>query len=730
MPHVVPGAGICNHGDPITRRCFHGTIYLVVYLTRLLAFGMALTVRAQLVSDGETRILDGIRTNIIGHLTIGTNRSFTQLVLVNGTVVSNLVDEPTVSFSDGRIGFSSSAKSNHVLITSSSLWSSSREISVGYDGSDNSLILTNGGRVSAVRGVIGNSGSNNSVLVTGSQSSCSNSMDFMIGVTGSSNVLEVKDRGTVITGEGCLGLLLGASNNAALISGLLSVWENKGALTVGRGDSFNRLIVNDGSVSCREAYVGFGTNTAYNQVVVFGSYGRWSARTSLSLGYNGALSSLAISNGAFVTCGTAFIGHGSSSSNNRAIVTGSNSVWLIYTNLAVGMGGPGNQLIITNGGNVRSESGSIGSEVTSSSNVVVVTGSGSYWQNHPLPITVGVDGSFNHLMVTNGGIALAESFSIGSDTASSNNIITVAGGIIAAQGMGGGTAGGVVDVQRGTVALKSGLLQCRHLRLTNGSRSGFMFNGGTLQTSTTTNNNGSPFVIGDGLSHAAFELIGIGTHGFANGLVIAGHGILTGGGTIVGNLTNEARGVLAPGESIGQINLKGSLVLAPGSSNVFEVNRTLNTNDNIIGLTSVTYDGTLVVTNVAGVLAHGDAFKLFKASSYSGAFSDIVPSTPGPGLKWATAGLTIDGTLRVSSDPTPAPVIAPAILINGDTIELHASGGVPYEPVYLLTGTNLALPFLGWTRVETNYFDAAGSVSFSHAFRMSEAHRYFRLQSN
>src|ERR1051325_9633281 len=48
-----------------------------------LAVTTAPDLRAQLVSDGETNVLDNVSTNLAGPLTVGTNGSFTALILTN-----------------------------------------------------------------------------------------------------------------------------------------------------------------------------------------------------------------------------------------------------------------------------------------------------------------------------------------------------------------------------------------------------------------------------------------------------------------------------------------------------------------------------------------------------------------------------------------------------------------------------------------------------------------------
>ena len=56
------------------------------------------------------------------------------------------------------------------------------------------------------------------------------------------------------------------------------------------------------------------------------------------------------------------------------------------------------------------------------------------------------------------------------------------------------------------------------------------------------------------------------------------------------------------------------------------MNKSTVTRDRFIGLSSVTYGGTLTVTNLGGTLANGDSFQLFSSTAYSGAFTSIVTS--------------------------------------------------------------------------------------------------------
>ena len=82
---------------------------------------------------------------------------------------------------------------------------------------------------------------------------------------------------------------------------------------------------------------------------------------------------------------------------------------------------------------------------------------------------------------------------------------------------------------------------------------------------------------------------------------------------------------------------------------MMELNAATRTNDVVRGLTSIAYGGTLSLSNVAGSITASNAFKLFSANTYNGAFSGLTPANPGPGLAWNTNTLRTDGTLRIVS---------------------------------------------------------------------------------
>jgi len=122
---------------------------------------------------------------------------------------------------------------------------------------------------------------------------------------------------------------------------------------------------------------------------------------------------------------------------------------------------------------------------------------------------------------------------------------------------------------------------------------------------------------------------------------------LAGKGTIPGVTEVQSGGILQPGDpSVGTINVGtltlGSLNLLAGSQTKMEINRLLNIQDKIAATTSVVVNGTLNLT-ITGNPKAGDQYTLFTGASVSGNFSQIIPATPGEGLKWTFA----NGVLKV-----------------------------------------------------------------------------------
>jgi autotransporter-associated beta strand protein len=205
--------------------------------------------------------------------------------------------------------------------------------------------------------------------------------------------------------------------------------------------------------------------------------------------------------------------------------------------------------------------------------------------------------------------------------------------------------------------------------LNNGGTSGITKKGpGTLILTATSTYTGATVV-----SNGTLEVDGsIGT----GAVTVSPGATLTGIGSINGATTIQAGGRLVAGESsLGALFLNNALSLA--GTTQFRIDKTGGTllSDQLVGMTGVTYGGTLRVTNTTSdtnVLAAGDVLSLFNKSSgtYSGTFSNYDLPPLGPGLSWDKSYLTQDGTLRVANT-VGTPVFSPGA--GGYSIPLSVS---------------------------------------------------------
>jgi len=203
--------------------------------------------------------------------------------------------------------------------------------------------------------------------------------------------------------------------------------------------------------------------------------------------------------------------------------------------------------------------------------------------------------------------------------------------------------------------------------------------------------------------------------------------MLTGNGAVKGKVIVGSGATLAPGNSVGTLTFNTNLTLNGGSTTVMELNKTLLTNDVAQVAGTLTYGGTLVLTNLSGTLAGGDHFKLFNAAIYSGAFTNITPAIPALNLAWNTNGLT-NGVLSIVSSPTPPPQFAGVAADDEGNIIFNGTNGVPDWTYYVLASTNLTLPLANWAVVSTNTFDGGGNFNFTAPADPDTPEKYYLLQ--
>ncbi|MEK7949358.1 Ig-like domain-containing protein [Luteolibacter sp. Y139] len=150
---------------------------------------------------------------------------------------------------------------------------------------------------------------------------------------------------------------------------------------------------------------------------------------------------------------------------------------------------------------------------------------------------------------------------------------------------------------------------------------------------------------------------------------------LGGSGNVKGATSIAAGGILSPGfNSIASFSITNMLSLA-GTTRM-ELGKTGVTlsNDKVLGLTTVTYGGTLeVVSNGPAALAAGDSFQLFSATTRSGSFATINLPVLASGLVWNTSGLATSGTIVVRALPLAVDDSATIAEDNVATIAVKAN---------------------------------------------------------
>ena len=303
----------------------------VVYGTRpqssfgrasLVGIGLALLLgtssEAQYTADFQTNIISSVTSNWVGNYYVGNTNFADVLLIQNSGVLSNGL---------GYVGYEVGSSNNSVLVTGTgAVWRCNRDLSIGFRGAGNSLLISNGGRV--VGGVLGEghvgdvtSSRNNSVLVTGTGSVWSNFYFVIVGSQGSSNRLVISDGGVVIdthgiVGQGGVATYSLSVGSAALVTGTGSVWASTSTMTIGSafcGIASSLVISNGGQVIDASGVVGDYLCCSNNTVLVTDG-GIWQ-NNILYTGNQGSSNSLVIDGGSVIATNSV-VGFASKLCNN------------------------------------------------------------------------------------------------------------------------------------------------------------------------------------------------------------------------------------------------------------------------------------------------------------------------------------------------------------------------------------------------------------------------------
>ena len=187
---------------------------------------------------------------------------------------------------------------------------------------------------------------------------------------------------------------------------------------------------------------------------------------------------------------------------------------------------------------------------------------------------------------------------------------------------------------------------------------------------------------------------------------------LAGNGAITGAVTVLYGGTLQPGlggADLSTLIFSNALTLA--GTTVMTLNRTNAQNaSRVTGVTTLTYGGGLSVINAGSTLQAGDAFTLFNAASYNGAFIYTILPPLNVGLVWDTSQLLTNGSISVQSGIASSNILWGAPATIADDTDVITNGGL----LYAYNDANTATSVNGGAFAAGNSQSAFGSnVSMS-----------------
>jgi autotransporter-associated beta strand protein len=409
-------------------------------------------------------------------------------------------------------------------------------------------------------------------------------------------------------------------------------------------------------------------NSGSDLVLTFGTAngGTWNGSTTD--GGHGGVAWIKRGNGTWVVGGNNRLGNGSPFINTNiflagtTIITNGGSVISPRLQTGIGFGGGSSATVIMGGGTLAVSNdvlavgfvGGTGTLIVNSGTVVHAGGAQGAF-GAPNNLIVGAGGGTGTLIVNGGQVLNSQALWLGQNAGGSGTLY-LGGGLVQATIVqpSGAPATSIAYFNGGTLqasANSGDLLQVTSMIMSNG----LVLDDGGFSVNIVTAN----LQPGDAFNGGVTKQ-GAGTLYFDTGNTYTGTTTVT-GGTLAGIGSVTGPVVVAPGGAIGAGGAAGVGTFTINSNLTINGKATLRINKNggvpssdlITGLSTVTYGGTLVITNTTSdstALVAGDTFTLFSATTHAGNFASIVGSPGGSlGFSFANGVLTVIST---AANPT------------------------------------------------------------------------------
>jgi hypothetical protein len=224
-----------------------------------------------------------------------------------------------------------------------------------------------------------------------------------------------------------------------------------------------------------------------------------------------------------------------------------------------------------------------------------------------------------------------------------------------------------------------------------------------------------------------------------NTVTVSGTGIFGGNGFVGAPVIVNSGGTILPGECLEKLPVNAlpttpldapavvtrtgpltfmntSLTFNAGGTAFFNVDNGQGTNATIVGLSSVAYGGTLVVSNISAVaFTNNQVVKLFDSpsTSYSGSFSSI---KVWGATSYDASRLTVDGTIKVLVATATTPVTLARSRPNKNTLILNWPADHIGWRLQIMTNTTASGMLVGGTTnllQNTNWVNCDGATTFN-----------------